>query len=730
MNSPLEATHVRMSLAVDGLEDGALVPTETSVVERLSSCFEARIDAVSADVLDLRAMLGATAALTFHHADGDRKVLGIVASARTTGLTRHRHRYELRVVPPMWLLSCKEDCRIFQDLSVVDIVVQVLEDAGVTDVDVRVTDHEPRNYCTQYRESDLAFVERLLAEEGICYFFDHTGDTVVTVLSDDPIQHDPHPTFDVARYDSAGMAGGGDPVVRRLELAHTIRTGSVSLRDYAFKAPDTDLTVSADHERDAELEAYRYPGRYVEGSIGDSLAQHRLEALQVDRERVTGESDLRGLCPGYRTTFEHAPRPELDCDHLILAVTHHATQAPADDPEWGADNDGYHNTFEALRADIPFRPPTHRKPRIEGLQSAVVTGPSGEEIHVDEYGRIKAQFHWDRDGARDETSSCWIRVARTWAGAEWGQVFHPRIGQEVIVQFLEGDPDRPVVTGMLYNETHMPPYALPGAATQSGIKSRSTPNGTGSNEIRFEDAKGSEELYLHAQKDHTLAVENDSNSTIGNNSTRSVGADSSRSVGNDDTLTVDNNRTVTITNDHTETVTSGNRSTTVSAGNHELTVSSGTSTTTVMGDTNTTVQTGNWGLEVSAGEATINAKTGITATTMLSASVQALVDASINAGVNVAIVAAAAAELAAMNVVVAGSSSLSESAPKFSMDGDKITITADTSIILKVGGTTITIKDGGLTVKTSGDITHDAKGKITSKAKGVHTLKGSKINAN
>ncbi len=692
---------VRITLSIDGVDD-VLTPESVSIVEALSEPFRAEVRVVSLNTaLDVSTWLGSEVLLTLLHAGGERELHGIVVSARMQGASTHSGRYELVIAPRLWLLGLRQDSRVFQQKSAVDIVTEVLEGAGVEDVETRLSgSYEPRDYCVQYRETDFAFVERLLEEEGIYYFFVHEQDKHTMVLVDDIVHHDLLP-FETATVNSSGTAGGSDPFISQLGVQHEIRPGKSTLRDYAFKEPDTDLTSEAEGQDHTDLEVYDFPGEYVEGELGATLSQVRLEELQSPREVVDGTSDLHDLCPGFLMNVEGAPLEVLDREYLVTQVVHQATQSGPD----GAGGDGYDNSFVVVPTDRPYRPPrVTPTPRIDGLQTAVVTGPPSEEIHVDEYGRIKVQFHWDRLGERDDNSSCWIRVARGWAGASWGHVFHPRIGQEVIVQFLEGDPDRPVVTGSLYNDTHMPPYELPADKTKSTIKTRSTPDDDGSNEIRFEDKKGSEELYLHAQKDHSLAVENDSSTTVGHD------------------------KTVSVTNDYNVTVSEGNYSHTVTKGDASSTVTKGTSTTTVKGDTSTTVQSGNYSVTVSAGTGTIDCNAGFTATTPA--------DALVNADTNATVHGGATAKITSPDISILGDSTITADAPTISVNGSEVTITGSSKITLDGGGSTVVIDASGVTVNgakisLTGSAEVEVNGAlITATASGVHTIKGATVKLN
>jgi type VI secretion system secreted protein VgrG len=346
-----------------------------------------------------------------------------------------------------------------------------------------------------------------------------------------------------------------------------LRSGKITLRNFDHRSPTLDLTSSAAGDTfEAELEVYEYPGGFQELPEGTSRSARRLEAERAHAALHAGTSSSRRLAPGYWFALEDHPIAELDAEYVVVSVSHRGNQAEALGgiaAESSPAREPYRNDFACIRRSVPWRPLRQTpRPVIRGAQTALVVGPSGEEIFTDEQGRIKVQFHWDREGKRDERASCWVRVAQAWAGPGWGALYLPRIGHEVVVEFLEGDPDRPIVAGSVYNGQNPPPVSLPANKTRSTLRSASSPGGDGSNELRFEDAAGSEEVYLHAQRDLSIEVRNDKTQRVGGKETLTVEKDRSRTVvGNqslrvekDDTSTVFQNQLLTVALDRTTEV--------------------------------------------------------------------------------------------------------------------------------------------------------------------------------
>jgi type VI secretion system secreted protein VgrG len=465
--------------------------------------------------VSLKDLLSKPVVVSIELADGsDRHLHGLIsriaqAEYGDDGLVA----YEAEMVPWIWFLTLFTDCRIFQNKSVPEIVEQVFHDRGFTDFKLQLQGSYPkRDYCVQYRETDLNFVSRLLEEEGIFYFFQHDQQKHTLVLGDKPSAIEDCPKQEKAQYWHTASAVQGDDTVSTLLHEQKVYAGISSLNDYDFEKPKTSLLASVSSDQKGEV--YDYPGKYTTKDDGDRYAKIRLEEQTVQLSMVRGDSLCRAFQAGYKSTLEDHYRDDENQAYTILAVSH---QAQNTSYRSGSQSQyHYQNRFEAIPNSVPFRPSRlARKPVIEGSQTAVVVGKSGEEIWTDKYGRVKVQFYWDRAGVDDENSSCWIRVAQTVAGKGWGAIYIPRIGQEVIVDFLEGDPDRPIITGRVYNADQTVPYSLPGEQTKSSYKSMSSKGGGGFNEIRFEDKKGDEQVFIHGEKDLDIRIKKDRKEFIG-----------------------------------------------------------------------------------------------------------------------------------------------------------------------------------------------------------------------
>ncbi|MBL6458669.1 type VI secretion system tip protein VgrG [Belnapia sp. T6] len=468
--------------------------------------------------IDLERLLGSGVTVEIEVEGGVRPIHGIVADAAFRGEVSDQARYDLVLVPWLWFLGRRTDCRIFQHLSAIEIVKRVVAAHGGP-LRERLSGHyAERDYCVQYRESDLNFVCRLLEEEGVFFFFEHSAGRHEMVLVDDPSRCPERPG-----YGTVPFFPPGDPARRerdhldRWEILARARTARTAMRSFDFKQPSRPLEAGGHeascHPRD-DQEAYDYPGRFVSAGTGDTRARVRLEELRADRRRVRATGDAVGLACGHRFALANFPRAEQNTEHLVLAMD---TVVEVEPPrtEAGPASEPYRCAIEAMSTRQPFRPARLTpRPVVQGPQTAIVTGPAGEEIYTDEHGRVKVQFHWDRLGRSDANSSCWLRVSQAWAGAGWGAIQIPRIGQEVIVDFLEGDPDQPIITGRVYNAHQRPPHGLPAAAVKSGIRSNSTKGGGGSSELTFDDTKGKEQVYLHAQHDMKSVVEHDETHTV------------------------------------------------------------------------------------------------------------------------------------------------------------------------------------------------------------------------
>lgn len=463
--------------------------------------------------------------------------------------------YRLEVVPSLWFLTRTADCRIFQNKNTPDIIKTVFDDFGIKDTKLDLQGTYPkREYCVQYRETAFNFVSRLMEFEGIFYYFHHEDGKHTLVLADRKSTYSDCPEAQV-KYSPGDLAPNH---IHSWEHQYEFRPGKWARTDYNFKTPSTNLLTNTSTIVDLpgvdKYEIFDYPGDYYVKGDGEPVTKVRMEEVEAGYEVVQGASLCCTFTPCGKFTLENHDVPGEIGSYVITSIQHRASEASYGATTQGAD---YSNTFSCIRSGVTYRPERLTLvPQVKGPQTAVVVGPAGEEIYVDKYGRIKVQFFWDRKGKKDENSSCWIRVSEQWAGKNWGFVANPRLGQEVIVDFLEGDPDRPLVTGRVYNAEQMPPYDLPGNMTQTGIKSRSSKGGSPANfnEIRFEDKKGSELVNIHAEKDQSIEVEHDESHWVGHDRTKNIDHDETTHVKHDRTETVDNNETITVHGQRTETV--------------------------------------------------------------------------------------------------------------------------------------------------------------------------------
>ncbi len=626
--------------------------------------------------------------------------------------------YTATMMPWFWLLTRTADSRIFQKLSVPDIVEKIFSEYGFTDHSLRLQgSYEPREYAVQYRETDFNFISRLLEEEGIYYFFEHGEKKHTMVLADSPTEHKPCPNQDVARYLITAGNGEAEDIITRIEVMKEIRAGRYTQKDFNFKVPNTDLKVTTDSKYQlgpGEREIYDYPGIYGNRSLGDRLTTIRIEEEEARITTITGSGTCRSFTGGCRFTLEEYFRDDMnDKDFVLTHVEHHADQKEAYRSEpsaAGSTDDSYTNEFKCIPFEIPFRPPRITpKPLVKGVQTAIVVGPAGEEIHTDEFGRVKVQFHWDREGKHDENSSCWIRVSQVWAGAGWGAMYIPRIGHEVIVEFIEGDPDRPIITGRVYHGNNTPPYPLPANKTRSTIKSNSSIGGGGSNEFRFEDKKSEEEIYLHGQKDWNIVIENNKSQSVGVDESLSVGHDRTKTVGNDQKESIGVNKTIQVGSNHSENVGSNmtqtvgiNKAETIGVAK-ELTIG-GAYQVTVGAAMNETIGA------VKAEEigATKSVNVGANSSENIGR------DKSVNAGKNISMSSGKETSLTAGKTMTLTS-------------GDDFTVKGDKKGVIEIKDQlTIKVGKASITMKKNGDIT--IKGKtITTKGSGNVVIKGKKI---
>ena len=474
-------------------------------------------------------IVGKKATVTIFLADGSKRHVNGIISSFSQGESSPLEggttpsvftSYYATLVPWLWVLTRTSDCRIFQTMPVPDIIAKIFKEHGFSDFSNRLLgSFEPREYCVQYRETDFNFVSRLMEEEGICYFFEHAENKHTLVLANRPNEFKPSPLHKEVSYRSVIGDKRDQDVISEWNQSQEVRPGQYTLADFNFQRPTFDLSATVTGKDERKLEIYDYPGEYSEKAQGERLVGIRMEEEQTPQSVISGSSTCCGFTPGYRFDLRDHYRRDFNKSYVLTSVYHSADQGAnyRSSAEDAAADLHYTNHFQCIPHPTPFRPPRLTPvPIVHGSQTAVVVGPGGEEIYVDKFGRVKVQFHWDREGKYDEKSSCWVRVSQNWAGKRWGAVFIPRIGQEVIVDFLEGDPDQPIITGRVYNGDSMPPYALPDEKTKSTIKSYSSKGGGGFNEIRFEDKKGEEQVFLHAEKQQDNRVKKDSLEWVGN----------------------------------------------------------------------------------------------------------------------------------------------------------------------------------------------------------------------
>jgi type VI secretion system secreted protein VgrG len=509
-------------------------------------------------------LLGKPATVCLSKLGGNRFWNGIITRLVRVGSTDRFLIFRAVLSPKLWLLTRTKGCRIHQYKTVPEVVKLLLREHAIPFVEKLQADaYRKWDYITQYRESDFAFISRLLEQEGIYYYFKHTLDNHELVLSDSVGSHEAVKSYETVPVRPPGSAKIEGDHFSGWRPVHQVQSARVVLQDHDFRLrKGADIKVvkgaASEHEQD-EFEIYDYPGEYVIGEnkedadagasrhAGEHYALARLDEQRAELEVVEGEGNARGVEVG--ALFKIDSPEDAKNQWLVTATRHELRNADFQTGGQVAEHDVCHLSFAGINSKRQFRPARiTEKPLVAGPQTAIVVGKSGEEIWTDKYGRVKVQFHWDRKGGNNEESSCWVRVGQIWAGANWGGIHIPRMGQEVIVQFLEGDPDRPIITGSVYNIDNMPPYTLPANATQSGIKSRSTKGGTPGNfnELRFEDKKGSEQVYLQAEKDQDIMVKN--------NETHHVGVDRTKTIGGNETVTVTGNRTETVNQSENITV--------------------------------------------------------------------------------------------------------------------------------------------------------------------------------
>jgi len=733
----------------------ALQFSRMRVSEAMSTLFEIELHAVSTrGDIDPNELLGKSVTVKVTYDDGvERFYHGYMRRFALGGRDGRYFAYRAEVVPWLWFLTRTSDCRIFQDQNVPAILDAVFADEQSAAVVDRLSDrslYADGEYWVQYRETDFNFVSRLMEQVGIYYFFEHEDGAHNLVLIDGKATHEPIEGESSIRYLPPNPhQNQPNDVVASFLMQQEVQPGQYVLQEYDFKKPGNDMKLQRQPELEIEhsrpaYEVFDYPGDYDVHEDGEGYVAARIEELSAQSLVFRGSGPVRSFHVGRKFTLADHDREDHNTEYLIVSTDYEYYDPPY---ETGGEASGFECSFTAIRAAQQFRPPrVTPRPLIHGIQSAVVTGPSGEEIHTDDYGRIKVQFHWDRYGKKDALTSCWLRVAFLAAGGRWGFVSIPRIGHEVIVSFLEGDPDRPLVTGVVYNGANMPPWELPANKTQWGMLSRSTLKGAAANAnaLRFEDKKGEEQVWLHAEKNQDIEVENDETHWVGHDRSKTIDHDETVHVKHDRTETVDNNETITVHNNRTERVDvnetisiGGNRTEEVArnesvvvTGNRGHTVQSNESLTVTLQRTHTvgideTISVG------AAQQISIGANQTITVGASRTTSVGS--DCSLEVGSDHSIKTGGvhSEEIGKdRGVKVADNDGLNV--------GKELTVIAGDAIVLKAGSASLALKKDGTIVISGKDISIEASGKLTMKSDSDTSIKaggnivgkGSKITLN
>jgi type VI secretion system secreted protein VgrG len=694
-----------------------------SVQEELSHLFhiEAQLSSENGQV-NLDDVVGHDVTIRLNLGDkGKRFFHGFVSQMVQEANQSGYAQYRATIVPWLWFLTRTSDCRLWaadqpsQGKTVPQIIEEVFKGHGFSDYKLKLSGNYPkREFCVQYRETDFDFVSRLMEQEGIYYFFEHKEGKHTLVLADSISAHNAYSGYSEIVFHEAENRGPVREVVTVWTMKKEVQPVATALQDFDFKKPKTSLLASTKVSRKygkAEYEVYDYPGEYLEHGDGQQLADARLAELQTQYETLQGQAHARGLAAGHTFKLKNHPRSDQNREYLITSVA-----LQADGGEFASGGPGgaefFSCNFTCIDKTQQFRPArVTPKPMVRGPQTAVVVGPAGEEIYTDEHARVKLHFYWNRHDKSDENSSCWVRVSQYWAGKTWGSIHIPRIGQEVVVEFLEGDPDRPIIIGRVYNADQTPPYGLPGNKTQSGIKSRSSKGGSSPNfnEIRFEDKKGSEEVYIHAEKDQNNVVEHDETTKVGHDRSEQVGNDETINITHDRKEKVGNNETIEVVVDRTEKV--GNNESIAVGVNRTRNVGSNESVTVGSSRTHT----------VAVNEAiTVGVAQQISVGVDQSISVGAAQQTSVGANQKNSIGKDQTNDVSNDRNSSVGNNDTLQVSKKLSIDaGEEITITTgQASISMK--------KDGTIAIKGK-DISIEGSGEINVKASKNITMKGQKI---
>jgi type VI secretion system secreted protein VgrG len=722
--------------------------------ESISQLFRFQLELLSEnDAISYDDIVGQNVSIHLEMVDSRRGFNGFISRFSQGGRDGRFTYYRAEMVPWLWFLTRKSDCRIFQQMAVPDIIQELFQELGFQDFDLRLYKSYPqRDYCVQYRETDFNFVSRLMEEVGIYYFFEQEpdGSKHTLVLADDPAADIPCPGQEKARCDFASGGWRADDVIGEWRIEQEYRPTAWSHTDYNFETPSTSLMATV--QEDNTYEIYDYPGFYQKKSDGSDLAKVRLQETVAFRMRVSGKSNCRAFAAGTIVELVDHYRRDMNQKWLLTAVHHQSTMGEAYGS--GGQDEGffYSNTFEAIPADVPFRPLRMTpKPSVQGCQTALVVGPTGEEIYTDKYGRVKVQFHWDRLGKKNENSSCWIRVSYPWAGKAWGGIHIPRIGQEVIVDFLEGDPDQPIIVGRVYNAERMPPWDLPGKKVISGFKSDSTKGSGGYNEISMDDTKGTELINIHAQYDQHKRIEHDEVVSVGHDRTESVGNNESITIGVNRTEQVGSNESITIGSNRTEnvgvneTITIGSNRTENVGANESITVALmrtrnvGINEMVNIGAAQEITIGGLQTLSVGAARTVnVGGPQSVNIGAALSESIGSDRSENVGGSKNVTIASKLTDNIGSDQTTSVGGNRTASISSNDSLNvGSNLTISAGSEITIETGQSKIVMKADGtiqisgmsITISGSTSIKEEAV-QINSEASGINTIKGSLVKIN
>jgi type VI secretion system secreted protein VgrG len=739
------------------LGDGVLLFHGMRGQEELGRLSEYHLDLLSNDgEIDVDAILGKNVTIKLALPDDSTRYFNGYVTRFAQGEQHGRYfQYTATVHPWLWFLTRTSDCRIFQEMTIPDIIKKVFADHGTADFALELTSsYRKWTYCVQYRETDFNFVSRLMEQEGIYYYFRHTEGHNTMVLTDSCSKHVPCPGYEGLAYVAPeNLVRPELEHISRWHFAREIQPGVYVHKDYDLERPSVDLKTQKVLTRGyspSNYEVFDYPGEYLQKPDGEQYASVRIDELGTQFETASAVTNARGVAVGALFTLDKCPRADQNCEHLVVAASYDLEFSDYEALEGSGTS--YRCTFSAMSTKQQYRPKrTTPRPFVQGPQTAVVVGPAGDQIYTDQLGRVKVQFHWDRLGKKDENSSCWIRVSHPWAGKGWGAVATPRIGQEVIVDFLEGDPDQPIITGRVYNAECQPPFGFPAGAVISGVKS-DTHKGSGFNEMSLDDTAGKERVFIHGQYNMDTVIEHDQTSTIHNCRTDRVDVDDSESIGNNQKWDVGVNRDATIGSNETLTV-GANRTKKVGANetvnigaNRSATVSGSETATVALQRThsvgvNETISVGG------AQQITVGGLQAVTIGAIQTINVGANQSTSVGAAQSTTVAAARSVKVgAAQSVDVGAAASMKVGADEsrnvtggrttsIGKDdalsvGKNLTITAADSVTIKTGDASITMKKDGTIAIKGKNITVEGTGKIGVKASSDVVIKGSKVGVN